>query len=516
MDDKKTLDKLAVCLKDRNWRLNNLYYIRDANGNNVKFHPNKVQQYIIDNIWYNNVIPKARQHGVTTLFSILWLDEALFSWKSGVIVAHTAKNAEEIFDTKVQYAWDRLPKFIKDQYQLDTNNAKTLKFKRGENESSISVSTSVRSGTVQRLLITELGTLDQKYPEKSNEIMTGALNAVHTGQITVIESTSKGAFGNFYEICKVARDKELAGQELTPMDYKIFFFPWYEQPTYQLPGKFSISTELQNYFQNLELKNNIKLNQEQKNWYAKKLETQADSMKQEFPSTFEEVFQANVEGAYYGKWIDRVRAENRIAFVPYDPTLTVDTWWDLGINDDTVIIFTQQNGMEVRIIDCISGSGEGLLYYAKQLAAKGYHYGSHNAPHDIEVREMSSGKSRREFAASLPDGMAIYFQIVPNIPVSDGIEAARNILPHCWFNEDKTNTLINKLSEYRKEWDDKLATFKDKPLHNDASHYADAFRYMAVGLRQIGNLSKIDPEILEYYSQGHSGNFDKFEPLKIF
>jgi hypothetical protein len=123
----------------------------------------------------------------------------------------------------------------------------------------------------------------------------------------------------------------------------------------------------------------------------------------------------------------------------------------LGVNDDTVIFFTQQNGMEVRIIDLLVGSGEGLLYYAKELQKKGYFYGSHNAPHDIEVRDLSTGKSRREFAMSLPDGLAIYFQVVPKLSITDGIEAVRNILPHCWFDEQKTKVAVDKLAEYRKE-----------------------------------------------------------------
>jgi hypothetical protein len=225
LDDKKLLDQLQTNLADRTWRLNNLYYIRDEAGNNVKFKLNPTQEFLLNNLWYLSVILKARQLGCTTFFTILFLDDALFDFKACAIVAHTAKNAEEIFDTKVKYAWDRLPEFVKSQYELDTNNAKMLKFKRGDKESSIAVSTSVRSGTVQRLLISELGTLDQKYPEKSTEIITGALNAVHQGQIVVIESTAKGMFGNFFEICKIAQAKQVSGEQLSPMDYKFFFFP---------------------------------------------------------------------------------------------------------------------------------------------------------------------------------------------------------------------------------------------------------------------------------------------------
>ena len=226
------LKELKNKLSDRTWRLNNLYWTRDASGANIKFVPNAVQREIIQDLHTQTVILKARQFGVTTLFCILWLDEALFSFKTAAIIAHTASNAEEIFNTKVKYAWDRLPDFIKGMYILNADNAKMLKFKRGEREASIAVTTSLRSGTVQRLLVTELGTLDQKYPEKSNEIKTGALNTVHKGQVVVIESTAKGMYGNFYEICKMAQELQQLGKPITEMDWKFMFFPWFLHPEY--------------------------------------------------------------------------------------------------------------------------------------------------------------------------------------------------------------------------------------------------------------------------------------------
>lgn len=448
----------------------------------------------------------------TTLFCILWLDEALFSFKTAAIIAHTARNAEEIFDTKVKYAWDRLPQIIKDQYTLDADNAKMLKFKRGEKESSIAVSTSLRSGTVQRLLVTELGTLDQKYPDKSNEIMTGALNTVHKGQIVVVESTSKGQYGNFYNICKKAQEFDLSGMEHSEMDWKFHFYPWFYHQDYFLNGQFVLPQEMVDYFQSLETKGII-LSQSQKNWYWKKSQDQSEEMKKEFPSTPEESFQAAVEGAYYGKYIDQLREQKRICYVPYDKNLPVETWWDLGMRDSTAIIFTQRQGAEIRIIDYYENSNEGLLHYAGVLKDKGYNYSAHYAPHDIAVKELGTGKSRLEQARDLGDGLSIYFQVVPNIPLADGIECVRRILPNCFFDEQKTSTLVQYLSEYRKEWDEKLGRWKDKPLHNYTSHAADAARYLAVGMRDIGAMITRTYEEVHYKEEREVESFNKFNTL---
>src|SRR5262249_44909018 len=169
--------------------------------------------------------------------------------------------------------------------------------------------------------------------------------------------------------------------------------------------------------------------------------------------------------------------EGRIGSVPFLPEIAVDTWWDLGVGDSTVIWFTQNVGREVHVIDYLESSGEGLPYYAKQLQSKPYVYGAHHAPHDIEVRELGSGRSRRETAASLGIG----FQVVPNIPLEDGIEATRSFLSRCWFDRVKCERGLNCLQSYHKDWDDKLKTWRSQPKHDWASHAADAFRYLSVG-----------------------------------
>ena len=195
----------------------------------------------------------------------------------------------------------------------------------------------------------------------------------------------------------------------------------------------------------------------------------------EFAQEYECSFEAAVKGAYYGKEMNE--AEERIATVPYDPRLPVHTAWDLGVADSTVIWFIQVHGLETRLIDVLKGEGVGLDWYAKELQSRDYVWGNHYLPHDVEVRELGTGKSRKEVLA----GLGIKATVCPNIPIADGIQAVRMLLPTCWFDKDKCSAGIEALRMYRREYDEKRQEFRLHPLHDWTSHYADALRYFAVG-----------------------------------
>lgn len=190
-------------------------------------------------------------------------------------------------------------------------------------------------------------------------------------------------------------------------------------------------------------------------------------------------FDSAVLGSYYGKDIRRAEESGRIGNVPYDPAVPVDTWWDIGVGDNTSIGFTQAVGKEVRFIDHYSMSGEGLPHYAKILQDKNYIYGNHYGPHDIEVREFGSGRSRIETAKSL----GIKFRVVPKLSIDDGINAVRTMFSRFWFDRNNCKGLIDSLREYHKEWNEKQKTFLDRPCHDWSSHDADMVRYFAVGFK---------------------------------
>ena len=187
-----------------------------------------------------------------------------------------------------------------------------------------------------------------------------------------------------------------------------------------------------------------------------------------------------VEGAIYGDEVRDARKAGRITEVPYDPSLPVHTFWDLGVLDPTSVWFVQQSGGEIRIIDYYEASDLGLTAHAQVLQSKGYNYGRHYAPHDIQVRDFSTGRTRLEAAAAL----GIRFEVVPRQSVEDGIHAARMIMPRCWFDSIRTKTGVNSLANYRKAYNTSLGQFTATPVHDHTSHAADAFRYMAVSLTE--------------------------------
>jgi len=189
-------------------------------------------------------------------------------------------------------------------------------------------------------------------------------------------------------------------------------------------------------------------------------------------------FTVPIAGAYYADHISKAYRDGRVGHVPHDPRITVDTAWDLGINDRMAIWFTQSIGQEVRAIDYLEGTGQGLPYYIAKLKEKPYVYGRHVAPHDIEVRELSNGKSRRDTAASL----GINFELAPRLPVVDGIDAVRAIFPRMWFDAEKCKDGLNALKNYRKQYDEKRKTYLNQPYHDWSSNGADAFRMLATSL----------------------------------
>jgi hypothetical protein len=192
-------------------------------------------------------------------------------------------------------------------------------------------------------------------------------------------------------------------------------------------------------------------------------------------------FDGAVSGSYYAPLLEAMEREGRIGRVPYDPLLPVTTAWDLGVGDATAIWFLQTTRHEVRAIDYLEASGEGLSYYVRELKDRPYIYDQHIMPHDIRVRELGSGKSRYETALGL--GISP-ITIARNLPIDDGINAVRATLPKMWVDERKCAYGLSALREYRKEYDDVRKQYKNKPLHNWSSHGNDALRYYCVGYQQ--------------------------------
>jgi phage terminase large subunit len=199
-----------------------------------------------------------------------------------------------------------------------------------------------------------------------------------------------------------------------------------------------------------------------------------DLIQQEYYCSFD----MGVEGSYYSKYLDRMRLKGQISEVPWEPSFKVHTAWDLGVRDSTSIIFFQTVGQTIRIIDCYEKNKEGLEHYVKVLQSKPYAYGKHIAPHDIGVQEFGSGITRIEKARQL----GIKFTVANDVSIVDGIEAVRSSLAKIWIDEKMGNQLIKALESYRQEYDAKRKVYKDYPLHDWSSHFADAMRYLCISL----------------------------------
>jgi len=188
----------------------------------------------------------------------------------------------------------------------------------------------------------------------------------------------------------------------------------------------------------------------------------------------------DIDGAYYIKQMNVAAKDMRITTVPIESSLKTFTFWDLGISDATSIWTVQSNGKEIRVVDYYENNGEGLKHYVNYLHdlrdRYNFTFSGHYLPHDVRVRELSTGQSRETALRK----MGISCILVPNKGIADGIEAARNIIGRCWFDAENCKEGIRALKNYRKEFNEKTNTYKDTALHDWASHGADAFRYFAL------------------------------------
>jgi len=505
-----SIDLHAVADKqfgDIRWRLDNLYTITDAHGRKIPFRLNWAQERLLADMHYLNIVLKARQLGFSTFIQIYMLDQCVFNSNVAAgTIADTRENAELIFRTKAKFPYEHLPDAIKAENPATQDSARQLLFK---NNSFLVVGTSLRSGTYQCLHISEFGKICAKYPEKAKEVRAGALNTVQLGQLVFIESTAEGQTGDFFDLCEQSQGLQRRKADLTPLDFKFHFFPWWQEPQYALSGEDAARTEIPDnmakYFAELATFANIELSTRQKAWYVKKQAIQQEEMLKEFPSTPEEAFRGAVEGSIFGKWIYQAERTGRITRVPHDPSLTVNTWWDLGrsLGNEMSIIFWQQAGPELHFIDYLENSLEDLDWYVRQLQEKQrerkFVYGKHSWPHDGgHTRLGNKGKALNEIAYDL----GLQVEVQPRFDIAPTITRARQIFPRCWFDAERCATLLKALRSFRYEWNEDHKIWSTQPCHDWASNASSAFR---TGAMAMGDASSVSGRIAKHdrYS-GHT------------
>lgn len=497
--------ELERCLADPEWRLFSgcLYkiMIKGDDGEDamvMPFKPNRAQRRFIKRLWHRNLILKARQLGFTTLVAVMWLDHALFNANQRCgIIAQDREAAEAIFRDKVKFGYDNLPPEIRERFPLARDSAVELLF--AHNNSSVRVATSMRSGTIHRLHVSEFGKICAKYPDKAAEVVTGSIPAVPTNGILIIESTAEGREGEFFDMVERAEKLHADRKPLTPKDYRFHFYAWWQEPRYRLDSSsVSVSLDEHKYFDKIELLMDCRIDPDQRAWYVATKHAdfsgKEERMWQEYPSTPSEAFQVSTEGNYYAKDMIEVRKRGGITRVPV-LDLPMNTFWDIGNHDGCAIWFHQELRGEDRFPDYYEEHYKDLRHYATEIKNRGYLYGKHYLPHDADHKRLGDyNKSVKEMLQELLPGHE--FIIVPRITeLITGIQQTRKHLKGAYFDERGAAKGITRLEGYRKKFSRSESRWLDEPdKSNGCSEGADAYRQYA----QARELNMINDQTTRY------------------
>ncbi len=493
----ETAEEWEAALQSWRWRIfsGRLYKIMTKDdehqeGSVVPFIPNGPQRKFISRLHYRNVILKARQAGFTTLIAILWLDHAMFTADQRVgIIAHSLEDAGVIFRDKVKFAYENLPDEVQALCPIKTKNKSEIHF---WNNSSIRVATSMRSGTIHRLHISEMGKIGAKYPQKAKEITNGSLPAVPQTGIAVIESTAEGKAGEFFEIATRAekRAANVNGPPLGVAEYRFHFFPWFVTPEYALqdPRDHPPMTATDHeYFDGVERDMGVRLSLAQRAWYVAKREYEQsgdqESMWREYPSTPSECWQKSTEGSFYAPQVSRARVEGRIGVVRHVSNVPVHTFWDIGAGDGTGIWCMQYVGVQHRFIAYIEDWARGYEHYVKTLRDTGWLFGRMHLPHDAT--------HQRQMATTIASPLDMLHDLAPDwdwyvvdrVPdLSHGINLTRSKFSEAYFDEQGCRAGLDHLELYHKKWNARVGAYSEEPEKLDGhSEAADALRQWAQG-----------------------------------
>lgn len=486
-------------LADRDWRVDNLYWIKSEEGIAIPFKRNEAQRYYSAREWFRDTILKSRKIGFSTLIAIEMLDGCMFASNSvGGIIDRTIDDASAKLSI-VRFAYERMPESMRLANPLVKDNEKEMQWANG---SKIVAGTSYRGDTPQMLWISEYGPISAKNPNVAKEIKTGSITSVPKSGKVWVESTAMGTAGEFFELVRGGEQLQASGQALTQLDFRLHFFGWHKKQGNRLPiNLVHVPADMREYFDVLEKKHGIATDGTQRAWYVKERERLGpDDMRSEHPSTPDECFYASLEGAYWKDEMNAARRDKRIGLpVPHDPTRPVSTFWDLGMDGNLAIGFMQTDGVRHRIIDFArgehSGLSDGLRILQDKTQTRGFRYFKHYGPHDLSVREWSdmegvTARTRKEVAAE----HGVDFIVVPRVgDKADSIEAARRLINTSYFCSEYASDLVECLDNYTKSWNRTTAQWMPVPAKNGFDHGADAFQQVAMGLQ---------PEIIHRRSDG--------------
>lgn len=486
---------LKEYLPSKLWRLNNCYTIVDKHGTKVRFRMNKAQHRVYAQSLRHPrlIILKSRQQGISTLWLVSFFDDAITRRDFSIgLMAQGSDEAETLLE-RTKLLWDELSPDVKDHLNLRLTKDNTKEFGLN-NGSKIFVRTSFRSTTLQRLHISEMGKIANKSPEKAKETKTGTLQALAQGNIGVVESTAEGD-----NLFKSMWDNAVTySHDLSLKDFFPVFLSWLDDPDCSVEKDQTINSKHQKYFDELEKELGTKLTRGQKNFWIVQHRELGDKIYQEYPSTPTEAFMATKEGAYWAKlYFEWVIGHKREKPNLYDKNLNVQLSVDLGMNDTNVLLPFQYYTDGFRCIDEYADSGQDIKFYCDWIKSRPWFENLTKIilPHDAEVKELTSGKTRAEvFHLELNcDANGDYsrddYETVRNIhievlprteDINEDIEQVRQALKNLYIDpicEYIKYCLLN----FKKEWDDKRERWRNKPEHDEASNGAAAVRYMVIG-----------------------------------
>lgn len=477
-----------MAIYDPKWRINNLYRIIDRNANSIPFRLNSVQQNVLENLHTRNLILKARQLGMSTFAVLYLLDAVLFSENLNAgIVSYSLEHAQHIFKKIIGHALDTMPPQLREMAGITQRSAREISFNNG---SSLRVDTTLRGGSYPLVLISEFGKTCARNPQKAEEVITGTLQAVPRNGTVIIESTGEGNEGFFAEMVTEAARR--GNETLTSLDYKLFFYNWLEEDSYQLDEEVKLDITLTDYFSKIEAELGNKISKHQKYWYAKQSVLLGDKVRQEFPSTVSEAFLSSTDAYYFAEAIARAYTSNRCVYSAlYDALLPVYVAMDIGVNDLTVMVFFQIAHGEVRIIDYYEDKNKDVPFYAKYLLQdKRYLYHTIFLPHDSANKNILdvTNSFERDFRR-LFNGTNTKFHVLKKMDKQLSISYAKIMIDRCVFNVNRVKPLLDQMAKYRKTWNESLGRYLEEPYHNVASNYADSFRYLAQSVGHIETVS---------------------------
>ncbi|QND61463.1 hypothetical protein HB778_30360 [Mesorhizobium huakuii] len=493
-----TLREFQLALKDPYWRIRNLYWVSDKEGKPVLFRPWPEQEKFYKEMWYRNVVPKARQRGFSTAVQIMMLDAAIFVPNTAcAVIAQDETTALQIFEKKIKFAWNRLPVYVREVVApLKFNTKHELVMEHG---SSMLVSTSTRGTTLQYLHVSEYGKICEKDPVHADEIMEGSLPSVDSSGVIVIESTVETPYGHFSNMVRVAEKHQQTARQLTKLDYKLHFASWWDAPEYELdPALVVISPKDQAYFYRLEATLKRDISPAKRAWYVTMRDStfggEDEKMFRQYPSTLDEAFSVSSEGLWLSKQLARARREKRISKLPFLPGIPVNTFWDLGVDDDNSIWFHQFYGPWDHWINYAEASGEPYSYSVGQMqelqAKFGYVWGTHHLPHDGNQRRPGA-ESLKTPQDMLEDLGLSNIVIVPRIAeTSLGIMQLREDFNNYRFDEENCAEGLKHLDGFSKTWNARMSLWNAEIAKNGHQHAADAIRQKA----QVAHLLKGDDE----------------------